>query len=642
MRLRRTRGQIVTMMIVVTTVMSGAAPTKGQETITISSPAGDDHTLVHIPGGRFTMGLTEEQVQGLWEMDGAESEVYHGILEESAHDVFLDSYYMGQYEVAVAQWNAYAAVAGVDPRPGLDNYPATGISWHDADDYCSWAGMRLPTEAEWEMAARGSDGRLFPWGDAYDVDKANADSDADGFDKMSPVGSFPEGRSAHGLYDMGGNVWEYVSDWYGEGYYTAGPQFNPTGPETGQERLARGGSSVSGQLLMRATVRASGVPTSRAGAAGLRCAGDADAALQYPRIRSATLTPAAVGVGHPTEVSMDLQLERPLDESGLQTAIDWEVNADGNSSISLTPVGPGHYRGSVMMDYVSTGHFPTAVRVRNEEEESFVLTNLPLDVWPTEPIDIVADDLDSFWSVTEFGFETSTFAQTDVVGQGASAMSFTVTSRSGNWGLTFESADSIRTHGYTLRFAFHPGDAVLPSRGRFRVTSKGGQTVDLLARELVDLAKQEWQIVEIPTSDFVPAGEPLTTLLINGAMNGTFHLDDLRLVAPQLPSAPTVVMETKTASQPTYTVLLGSYPNPFNSSTVIHFSVPQESDVNLTLYDMIGQRVATLASGRRRAGSYLLHWDGTDDRGEGLASGTYFCRLQTEEGVRQHKILLLR
>jgi len=160
----------------------------------------------------------------------------------------LPEYYMGAYEVTNAQWKRFADATGYGvpwsngriPLDGED-HPVEGLGWEDAAAYCDWAGLRLPSELEWEKAARGTDGREYPWGDGWDptLCRNDAGGDADG---TAPVGSYPDGRSPSGLFDMAGNVWEWCEDWYDERAYARYARGDLSAPPRGDFRVVRGGA----------------------------------------------------------------------------------------------------------------------------------------------------------------------------------------------------------------------------------------------------------------------------------------------------------------------------------------------------------------------------------------------------------------
>jgi len=222
----------------------------------------DGSVMVLIPAGEFTMGSDEG-----------------GSDEKPKHDVYLDAYYIDKYEVTVGQFRKFCSATRTN-MPGQpswnegDNYPVVNVSWDDASAYASWAGKRLPTEAEWEKAARGLNGRVYPWGYTWDSSKCNngEPNSTDGYANTAPVGSFPQGASKYGVLDMAGNVWEWCSDWYNEIYYQSSPSRNPTGPSSGLVRVGRGGSWNSGLALCRTVNRGSYLPELRTIYYGFRCA----------------------------------------------------------------------------------------------------------------------------------------------------------------------------------------------------------------------------------------------------------------------------------------------------------------------------------------------------------------------------------
>ncbi len=187
--------------------------------------------------------------------------------EQPQHEVTLTEFWIDRTEVTNAMYENCVA-DGVceessainDNRYNGDNYPVVGVSWYDADAYCKWAGGQLPTEAQWEYAARGEDGRLYPWGDETPTCSLARFRECSGADESTittvSVGSFsPEGDSWVGAADMAGNVWEWVADWYDSDYYDTSPLENPTGPASGTSKVLRGGSWGDGSVNLRVAGR---------------------------------------------------------------------------------------------------------------------------------------------------------------------------------------------------------------------------------------------------------------------------------------------------------------------------------------------------------------------------------------------------
>lgn len=286
--------------------------------------------MVVIPRGWFIMGLNEGDLN-----------------ERPEHEVFLDTFMIDKYEVSAKGFaeflnekgnpkdkyfssDKYSTVIGVSyvngkavetvknperyiPREGFENYPANNVSWYGAEAYCRWKGKRLPTEPEWEKAARGDDKRVYPWGNSLpDVVRArfNQRWEEKGLNVMVPIDSLEEGVSYYGVYNMAGNVWEWNNDWYRQNYcdycnpefeyteiasrlmgkkgipvytlensvdeedLTKPPLDNPEGPSIGSFKVLRGGSWYDsyGELVIRSTYRYWFYPEDRYLNTGFRCA----------------------------------------------------------------------------------------------------------------------------------------------------------------------------------------------------------------------------------------------------------------------------------------------------------------------------------------------------------------------------------
>ena len=260
---------------------SGPAVTADSRTST------DEENLILIPAGTFTMGSERRAAD-----------------EKPMHKVYLDAYYIGKYEVTNAEYYAFwvsdasrrhtpenfAHLPDIGEWPArakqFPNHPIVGVSWHDAKAYAEWRGMRLPTEAEWEKAARGYTDRTWPWGNAMEP-YANTSAVNDGYDnQLAPVGSFPRGKSYYGAMDMAGNVWEWTADWYSDVYYWRSLQANnnasrsakrnPPGPDVGSWRVIRGGSYIDALPRCSTTFRFYLYPRLKTSFVGFRLAKTAE------------------------------------------------------------------------------------------------------------------------------------------------------------------------------------------------------------------------------------------------------------------------------------------------------------------------------------------------------------------------------
>jgi formylglycine-generating enzyme required for sulfatase activity len=225
----------------------------------------DGMVQVFVPQGEFEMGSD----------DGWES-------EKPVHTVRLAAYWIDQTEVTNTQYSL-CVQAGACDSPGnfgsftrddyynesdFGRYPVISVSWYDAMAYCEWAGRRLPTEAEWEKAARGDEGSIYPWGDDIRCELANY---IDCIGDTSHVGSYPAAASPYGALDMAGNVWEWVADWYYVKYYNDSPLDYPLGPDSGAYRVVRGGSWNDYEWYLRTTNRYSYFPDNKRVSIGFRC-----------------------------------------------------------------------------------------------------------------------------------------------------------------------------------------------------------------------------------------------------------------------------------------------------------------------------------------------------------------------------------
>lgn len=257
----------------------------------------DNGIMVYVPAGSFKMGME----------DGNPA-------EQPVHTVRLDAFWIDRTEVTVAMFQEFAKATdyqtvaekeghgiafvsgnwqpqltgatwkrphGPNGRAAIGDHPVTQVSWQDAEKYCLWAGGRLPTEAEWEYAARGPDSNKYPWGNdpptpnLVNYNRLHFETQLG----TTPVGSYPNGKSWVGVVDMAGNVWEWTADWYDGNYYSESPTNNPQGPKNGKHKVRRGGSWAADHTYIYSAHRHDQPnldPLYRVDDTGFRCAMDAD------------------------------------------------------------------------------------------------------------------------------------------------------------------------------------------------------------------------------------------------------------------------------------------------------------------------------------------------------------------------------
>ncbi len=242
--------------------------------------ADQESEMVFIPQGEFQMGCETEHNGGF----SCPSD------ELPLHTVFLADFFIDRYEITNAKYAECVKNGKCEPpnnfssesqtsyydNPSFADYPVIYVTWSDADVYCQWAGKRLPTEAEWEKAARGTSIKAYPWGDSEPsctlANVFNSSSGSACLGDTQMAGSYPDGKSKFGVQDMAGNVFEWVNEWYSDTYYKNTPSENPAGPTEGSYRVLRGGGWNSNGVFLRTSSRSFDPDFNNAKDSGFRCA----------------------------------------------------------------------------------------------------------------------------------------------------------------------------------------------------------------------------------------------------------------------------------------------------------------------------------------------------------------------------------
>jgi formylglycine-generating enzyme required for sulfatase activity len=227
----------------------------------------DGAPMVLVPAGEFTMGSEQGDDD-----------------EQPVHRVVLDRFYLDTFEVTNGRFAKFVEAIQSEPPWGFADQetpvvqaerPVRWVNWLEATGYCLWAGKRLPTEAEWEKAARGTDGRTYPWGNDPPTAAHAVFGLKEGDETVSPIGNRNPGSSPYGVHDLAGNLYEWVTDWYDDAFYTQHSPSNPRGPGEGTTKVQRGGSYINSPYRLRSAFRTKGDPTEHDPHVGFRCAQDA-------------------------------------------------------------------------------------------------------------------------------------------------------------------------------------------------------------------------------------------------------------------------------------------------------------------------------------------------------------------------------
>ena len=282
------------------------APEHLEKSEVVEASSKDDSGMAFIRRGKFVRGSNFEQNKAAFKTcrkHDRSCKLWWFSDEYPLKLVKLDSYWIDIYEVTNEKYLEFVKATGHPPalddscttdgcREGnlwegetfpkvIRKQPVTQVSWYDAEAYCKWKGKRLPTEAEWEKAARGPTGNVYPWGKSYPKGRATFKRKWQGIYTMTNVGSYPTGVSVYGVHDMAGNVWEWVSDWYHRTYYTHGTNKNPQGYVDGEFKSLRGGSWVNYADSLRSGFRRWSRPDVRFNDTGFRCAKSASPDMEF-------------------------------------------------------------------------------------------------------------------------------------------------------------------------------------------------------------------------------------------------------------------------------------------------------------------------------------------------------------------------
>ena len=356
--------------------------------------------------------------------------------------------------------------------------------------------------------------------------------------------------------------------------------------------------------------------------------------------------PDSAFVGEQLRVLATVRLVQ-TDPEGEAPVVTADLSALGGPAVLPLPAAEGgEYRLEFSLPLeVAPGLKRVTIHITQQTAADRLTTRLvhQIAVLPGEDLVVAGDGLGVGWQAAGAGGAELSFAAPQIFsGSSAVAVQAKAVNALRGWNVDFQPPLPLEATGYkAVRFAFNPGEATAPSRGPiFSVALRPGTTINLLKEGLVDMGRPTWQVVEVPVERFQLKG-PFEAIRFAGNLEGAFYLDEVRLVAAS-PRLSTAVLEERLEVRPRGLALRQNFPNPFNGETVLRFELPQPQEAELAVYNLRGQRVATLAAGAREAGVFQLRWDGRDEKGNQLASGVYLYRLQVGQWAEMRKLVLLR
>lgn len=327
------------------------------------------------------------------------------------------------------------------------------------------------------------------------------------------------------------------------------------------------------------------------------------------------------------------------------TSVVFNTSGAGDRPVALVASGGGSYTLDTSIRAERNGPLTMSVLIDQETSLGPVWTRLSRQLTALPSSDLPVLEGVGWRAEAASGAEPPAAAQ-DPMDASRAVTAFQVAPASIlGWNVSFTPDERVHPVGYSLRLTFHPGSATGRSL-RIAVDSEDGPIgVSLMGAQAqedrsVDLTEPAWQTVDIPLAD-IGVVEPIKAISLSGRLEGTFYIDDIRLVAATAPPI-TAVTESHDSTTPSAFSLSQNYPNPFNPETTIRFDLPYAQEIELSVYNLAAQKVATLAQGYREAGSYSARWDGVDDAGGELASGVYLYRLTVGAEEVTRKLLLLR